>query len=263
MKKLVKTLLVLCVTCCLSFCACGAEKTEEQESSVNKQNNEPDTEIKEPLTGTITSWSEAEKYIDIDLDTTAGTYISYLSDTNCEFYIICEMTNKSTDKVLSEITVNINMENETTGDILESSEIVVETLAPGETGIGAARFNCTRDAIKQSDVTTNHFVSMNYYSTDIFEGFKQSDLTISDVSTSGYNAYVKITNNSSSELQYGGTVKVAGKKDGKYAAYCFAPLLSSADFAPGKEYTFEMPISKLFPTDCDEYVVFVDYCELH
>ena len=174
------------------------------------------------------------------------------------FYFF-EVENTTSDKVINDLLYTITLTDKNTNQIVASDQMSLATLAPGETGIMHAQINGSTEDIKKTTVG-GEFNSMKYVDTSKLTGFKQSELEISDVSVTGNDdkhVFVSVTNNSNASPTLG-EVRIIGKKNGEGVAYAYKPL-TQEDMTPGSQHTYDISSYQTFPTDCDDYLVFVDY----
>lgn len=254
MKKFYKIIAVLTITCTLGFCACGANKpnNEVQNVEVKKTTETESKELKEIPHDEISNYVES-------VDSQA--VLDYVSDDkeNVGIYMVFHVNNKTEDEVVCDLSGTISLYTET-DELIATEGVSICTLAPGETGLAAAYFELTKDELNTNPKAVLNADSANCYNVDNLSGFAQSDLEISDFSTESdgtMNTSIQFTiANSSNKSVKNCDVMVLCKKDGKCVGFANSGAIVALN--PGNN-PVNVDGSHFIPSDCDDYEIFIDY----
>lgn len=264
MKGIFKKLILLCITCCLGFSACG----QKEEPKIN----ETETKVEETVSETpvkVTKEDTVEKAKTASVDDMNEMFqivdkymwLAYKDNSAAEVYICILVKNKSSDKVLCDLSVQGTVKDATTGKILDSQPMEIRTLYPGETGIMSCLFTLELGHKTETETTLN---GCKYYSVDAFSGFKQSDLVFEDTTiksdgAAGSELITFVTNNGPTVSTGLETAKVICKKNGEIVGYVEYGI---PDLQSNQKQTLTLYGYSTLPTDCDEYIYFIDFTDI-
>lgn len=255
MRKFNEKLIILCSVLCLSFTACGAKEVVSEAHTQQPVVEEETVSSDEPIEVKL------EDYMEVVDQGTVREFVDTDSNT-VGFYLYFLILNKTDDKVVSNATFTVNI-NDKDG-LYKTGEGCISTLVPGDTGLFAVYFETPIDYV-QNDFGGATMLCKNFYVYDVdkLNGFRQTDVEINDFRTESdgvMNTAITFYATNNSDKNPGDlSARVLCKKDGEVVGYAESNLVGA--LTPGKDVAMQVDGSHDIPSDCDGYFIFLDYSD--